>query len=238
MPPWQDHAVELWSGMRLLVVEDYAPTREALVRGLTEEGFAVDGAATGAEARWYARGNPYAAVILDLMLPDDDGLAILRDLRAGGEQAQILILTAKDAVADRVTGLNAGADDYLAKPFAFEELLARIQALLRRTTGRKDPVMRIGDLLVDPRTRVAERAGQRIDLTRREFALLELLARHAGEVVARETIVAALYDFATDRDSNVIDVYIGYLRRKLERPGEPRLLHTHRGHGYRLGTAP
>lgn len=221
--------------MRVLIVEDYSATRLALMRGLIEEGFAVDGASDGREGLWAATSSAYDVIVLDLMLPDVDGLEVLTTLRSRGNQAHVLILTARDSVGERVRGLNAGADDYLVKPFDFDELLARIQALMRRNGSAKDPLLRCGDLVIDTRTRTAERAGSSITLSRREYALLELLMRRAGEVVTREQIRQHIYDFASDSTSNVIDVYIGYLRRKLEPSGAARILHTQRGHGYRLG---
>ncbi len=224
--------------MRLLVVEDYPVTRDAVVRGLAEEGFAVDSVGTAREALWACDGTVYDIIILDLSLPDGDGLAVLTELRARGNPSHVLILTARDGVGERVRGLNSGADDYLVKPFAFEELVARIQALARRTGTGKDPILRVADLTVDTRTRQAERGGHLIALSRREYALLEHLARRPAEVVSREHIRHHIYDFSSDAKSNVIDVYVGYLRRKLEPPGSTRILHTHRGHGYRLGGAP
>jgi DNA-binding response OmpR family regulator len=159
---------------------------------------------------------------------------VLKRLRDAGNQAPVLILTARDGVDDRVRGLDLGADDYLAKPFAFAELLARVRALSRRAYARKEPVIRIGTLLLDTSARSVQVAGEPVTLTPREYALLELLARRAGELVTRSDIIEHCYDFAADSLSNVVDVYIGYLRRKLERPGQPRLIHTRRGQGYQL----
>lgn len=224
--------------MRVLLVEDYGPLRQALARGLREAGFAVDAAPDGEEGLWYAESNEYDVIVLDVMLPKLDGLAIIRALRDGGDQTHILILTAKDAVDDRVKALNLGADDYLVKPFAFAELLARVRALVRRGYRAKSPVIRIADLEVDTAARVVHRAGERVELTPREYALLEYLALRAGEVVTRSDVWEHIYDFHSSAQSNVVDVYIGYLRKKIERPGLPRLIHTRRGEGYILGEAP
>jgi len=221
--------------MRVLIIEDYAPLRKAVCQGLQEAGFAVDAAADGEEGLWYARSNEYDVIILDLMLPRIDGLTILTRLRQAGSPAHVLILTARDTLADRVEGLNLGADDYLVKPFAFEELLARVHALVRRKYNAKDPLIRVGDLEIDTVARVVYRAGRQIDLTAREYALLEFLALRAGQVVSRTDVWEHLYDFHSSAESNVVDVYIGYLRKKIERAGSPRLIHTRRGQGYVLG---
>lgn len=223
------------SAMRLLVVEDYAPLRKALTKGLREAGFAVDVASDGEEGLWHARSSEHDLVILDLMLPKVDGLTVLKRLRQAGSQTHILILTAKDAVEDRVNGLNLGADDYVVKPFAFEELLARVQALIRRRYDAKSPLIRVEDLEIDTAARTVRRAGDQIELTAREYALLEFLALRAGQIVTRTDIWEHIYDFRSSAQSNVVDVYIGYLRRKIERPNRPKLIHTHRGHGYMLG---
>ncbi len=224
--------------MRVLLVEDYAPLRKAVCQGLREAGFAVDSTGDGNEGLWYAQSNDYDAVVLDLMLPGLDGLSVLQRLRAAGRNAHVLILTAKGTVPDRIKGLNLGADDYLAKPFALDELLARVRALVRRRYEAKDPVVRVADLEINTVTRVARRAGERIELTPREYALLEFLAVRAGELVTRTDIWEHLYDFDSSAQSNVVDVYIGYLRRKLELPGLIRLIHTRRGEGFVLGEQP
>lgn len=224
--------------MRVLVVEDYAPLRKSLSRGLRDAGFTVDVTGDGEEGLWYAETHDYDAIILDLMLPGMDGLTVLRRLREAGRGSHVLILTAKSSVEDRVQGLNLGADDYLAKPFAFEELLARVQALVRRRYGAKDPVVRVGDLEIDTSARTACRGGRPVALTAREYALLEFLALRAGEVVSRTDIWEHLYDDNADAHSNVVDVYVGYLRRKLEDGGRTRLIHTRRGQGYVLEEAP
>lgn len=224
--------------MRALVVEDYAPVRSAVVEGLAENGFAVDSAGDGQEGLWYAEQNPYDVIVLDLMLPKLDGLGVLKKLRAKGSAVPVLLLTAKDGVDDRVHGLDSGADDYLVKPFAFAELLARVRALVRRHYENRAPVVRIDDMEIDTTKRVVKRAGEVIVLSAREYALLEYLAMRAGELVTRTEIWEHVYDFHSDAHSNVVDVYIGYLRKKLERDGSAKLIHTRRGQGYVLGVEP
>ncbi len=224
--------------MRALVIEDYQPLRAAVVQALVADGFAVDASGDGEEGAWFARDTTYDVIILDLGLPGLDGLEVLRRLRAQGGQAHVLIVTARDRVEDRCAGLDAGADDYLVKPFAIPELRSRVRALVRRAYQRKDPVIRIGDLELDAGRHTASRAGVAIDLTPREWMLLEFLALRAEEVVTREQIRNHLYEFRSETASNVIDVYIGYLRRKIEREDLPRLLHTRRGHGFVLGLTP
>ncbi len=221
--------------MKVLLVEDYEPIRTSVARGLREAGFAVDATGDGEEGLWYARSGEYDVVVLDLMLPNVDGLTILRRMRAHENPARILILTARDTVADRVQGLDLGADDYLVKPFAFEELLARVRALLRRRYEARSPVLHVGDLEIDTSTRTVRRAGRPVDLTAREYAILELLALRAGQVVTRAEMWEHLYGFDAEPDSNVIDVYIARLRRRLERGKRGRLIHTRRGLGYVLG---
>lgn len=221
--------------MRVLLVEDYEPVRKSVSQGLQEAGFAVDASADGEEGLWYAESNDYDVIVLDIMLPVVDGLTILARLRRAGKTTPILLLTAKDTVEDRVTGLDFGADDYLVKPFAFEELLARVRALVRRRYDAKDPVLRVDDLEIDTAKHTVSRAGEPIDLTAREYALLEFLALRAGEVVSRTDIWEHLYDFDSSVESNVVNVYVGYLRKKIERLGLPRLIHTRRGQGYMLG---
>lgn len=221
--------------MRVLVIEDYQPLLKSLTQGLEEAGFAVDASADGEEGLWYARSHDYDAIVLDLMVPGVDGLTILSRLRRDGSSVPVLIVTAKDTVEDRVKGLDLGADDYLVKPFAFEELVARVRALVRRGYDNKDPVIRIDDLEIDTTARTAMRDGQRIDLSAREYALLEFLAMRAGQVVSRTAVWEHVYDFHSDPGSNVVDVYVGYLRKKIERPGLSKLIHTRRGQGYLLG---
>ena len=220
--------------MRVLLVEDYAPLRESVSQAIEEAGFAVDAAGDGEVGLWHAQSGEYDAIVLDVMLPKLDGLSILKRLRQAGNSTPTLLLTAKDTVSDRVAGLDMGADDYLVKPFALEELLARVRALLRRKYDEADPVIRVKDLEVDTVGRVVRRGSQRIDLTAREYALLELLAHRSGQVVSRTEIWEHVYDFRSNVESNVVDVYIGYLRKKIERSGLPRLIHTRRGQGYVL----
>lgn len=224
--------------MRLLVAEDYTPLRTSLVQGLEEAGFAVDATGDGDEALWYAESNEYDVIVLDLMLPGRDGLAILEHLRKEHNPAHVLVLTAKDTVADRVRGLEQGADDYMVKPFAFAELLARIHSLVRRRYDAKSPVIRVGDLRIDTRTRAVHCGDYRFDLTAREYLLLEYLALRLNQVVTRIEIWEHLYDFNAEPNSNVIDVHIGKLRRKLEEGGRQRLIHTRRGLGYELTEKP
>ena len=221
--------------MRLLVIEDYPPLQQSLTKGLREADFAVDSTRNGKEGLWYATSNEYDVIILDLMLPGMNGLDILKKIRAKGLKTHVLILTAKDTIEDRVAGLNLGADDYLIKPFAFEELLARVRALLRRNYREKNPSIRIKDLRIDLAAQRLWRGAEEIQLTAREYALLEYLAMRAGETISRSDIWEHVYEFNSSASSNVVDVYIGYLRKKIERPNKPALLHTIRGRGYRLG---
>ena len=220
--------------MRVLVVEDNAPIQKAVAKGLREAGFAVDVSGDGEEGLWYATSNDYDVVVLDLMLPRVDGLTILKRLRSEGRSTHVLILTARDTVQDRVVGLDLGADDYLVKPFAFEELLARVRALARRAYSAKNPQLTVDDLRLETSTRRVWRGDDEIVLTSREYALLEYLAMRAGEAVTRSDIWEHVYEFKSEADSNVVDVYIGYLRKKVERPGRPPLIHTVRGVGYSL----
>ena len=220
--------------MRLLVVEDEVKMAGLLKRALEEEGYAVDVAGRGEDALWFGTENPYDAIVLDVMLPDLDGFEVSRRLREAGRWSPVLMLTARDAVADRVAGLDAGADDYLTKPFSFAELLARLRALVRRGATERPPVLRLGDLFLDPARRTVTRDGHSIDLTAREFALLEYLMRHAGEVLTRTQLIEHVWDFAYDGDSNVVDVYIRYLRNKVDRPFGRDSIRTVRGAGYRF----
>lgn len=220
--------------MRVLLVEDYAPVRKAVEKGLKEASFAVDVAADGREGLWYAQNNTYDAIILDLMLPEVSGMAILKQLRNTGSDVGILILTAKDAVEDRVAGLNAGADDYLIKPFSFDELLARVSVLVRRRYDKPNPMVEVGNLRINTASKQVTRAGVRIELTKREYSLLLYLAMRQGEDVSRTEIWENVYEFDSNAHSNVVDVYIRYLRKKIERPEWPRIIHTRRGFGYRL----
>lgn len=224
--------------MRGLVIEDYPPLRTAVVNALKTEGWAVDCSDNGREGLWYAQGTAYDTIILDLMLPDKAGLDVLRELRATGCESPVLILTARSEIDDRVAGLDAGADDYLVKPFAMAELLARVRSITRRHGPTRSPHVNVADIVIDTARRTVTRAGQDIDLTPREYALLEYLATRPGQVVSRTDIWEHVYDFHADCQSNVVDVYVGYLRKKLEAGDKPRLIHTRRGHGYFLALTP
>jgi two-component system OmpR family response regulator len=224
--------------VRVLVVEDERKMAGLLKRGLEEEGYAVDTAADGQEALWLATENAYDAVVLDAMLPDLDGFEVCRRLRDAGRWSPVLMLTARDAVADRVAGLDAGADDYLTKPFSFTELLARLRALVRRGTTERPPVLRAGALTLDPATRRVARDDAPIELTAKEFALLEYFMRHRGEVLSRTRLIEHVWDFAYEGDSNVVDVYVRYLREKVDRPFGTDSIETVRGAGYRLTEEP
>jgi DNA-binding response OmpR family regulator len=221
--------------VRLLIIEDYTPLRESLARGLRDAGYAVDTTGSGTDGLWYAQNHPYDVVILDVMLPGIGGFEILRKLRGDGNTTHVLVLTARDAIADRVTGLDLGADDYLAKPFAFDELIARLRAMVRRKYDRIDPVIRIGNLEVDTRARRARRDGQVVVLSAREYALLEYLAHRAGEIVSRSEMWDHAYDEAAEPGSNVLDVHISHLRKKIDDGHGSKLIHTRRGQGYVLG---
>jgi DNA-binding response OmpR family regulator len=220
--------------MRLLVAEDHASLARSLANGLREEGFAVDLTGGGNEALELAQQNPYDCIVLDVMLPERDGWAIVRQLRDEGSRSPVLMLTARDSVEDRVRGLNLGADDYLIKPFAWEELIARVQALIRRGAGQSQPVLRVGDLEIDTAAKNIRRGGRSIALSAKEFSLLEYLARRQGQVVSRSEIWNHLYDQVDQAGSNVVDVYIGYLRNKIDRDQAIKLIHTRRGFGYLL----
>ena len=223
--------------MRVLVVEDFELLRDSIVQGLAEAGFAVDAAGDGEQGLWHATNCEYDVIVLDLMLPGLDGISLLEKLRANNRRTSVIVLTAKDTTEDRVKGLDAGADDYLVKPFVFSELLARIRALVRRKYDAKSPTVNIGDLQIDTAARVVRRGGKRIDLSAREYALLELLAMRTGQVVTRTDIWEHVYSFNSAAESNVVDVFIAHLRRKLEAPGQARLIHTRRGQGYVLEEA-
>ncbi len=220
--------------MRVLVVEDFAPLREAVVQGLEESGYAVDSTGNGEDALRLARATEYDVIILDLMLPKIDGLTILKTLRAAQSPSHVLVLTARDTPQDRVKGLDLGADDYLVKPFEFSELLARVRALIRRKYDTRTTAIRVGDLEVDTSLRQVRRAGREIELSAREYALLEYLALNANRTVTRTEIWQHVYDFNATVESNVVDVYIGFLRKKLDHPNANRLIHTRRGQGYVL----
>ena len=218
--------------MRVLFVEDSKRLQASVARGLRKSGYAVDVTGDGNEGLWQAESVEYDVIILDLMLPGLDGLTVLNRLRENERAAHVLVLTAKDTLDDRVRGLQAGADDYLVKPFAFAELLARVQALCRRSYQRKNPRLTIGDLEIDTVTRVVTRLGERIDLTAREFMLLEYLAVRCGEVVARAQIEAHIYGDAAELMSNAVDSAVCSLRKKLTLRGQTPLIRTRRGMGY------
>jgi two-component system OmpR family response regulator len=220
--------------MRALVVEDESKMAALLRRGLQEEGYAVDVASSGEDGAWLGNENDYDVILLDAMLPDIDGFEVCRRLRAAGRWSPILMLTARDGVQDRVAGLDAGADDYLTKPFSFDELFARIRALLRRGPSERPTVLEVGDLVLDPAKRRVSRGTAAIDLTPKEFAMLELFLRHPGEALTRTRILEHVWDFAYEGDSNVVDVYVRYLREKVDRPFGRRSIETVRGVGYRL----
>ena len=223
--------------VRVLVVEDEPRMATLLQRGLREEGYAVDVAHDGTDGLWLGTEQDYDAIVLDVMLPGIDGLEVCRRLRAADRWAPILLLTARLAVEDRVHGLDAGADDYLTKPFSFAELAARVRALVRRQSGARPALLEVGDLRVDPATHRVWRGEVEIPLSPKEMALLELLIRHTGEVVTRTRILDHVWDFAYDGTSNVVDQYIAYLRKKIDRPFGRDDLETVRGVGYRLRSA-
>jgi DNA-binding response OmpR family regulator len=220
--------------MRLLLIEDNASLRDATRQYMQEAGFIVDTAATGDEGLWAAEENPYDVVLLDLMLPKVDGMEILRRLRAKENPVHILVMSARDGLDDRLQALDAGADDYLVKPFSLSEALARTRALLRRSYQRKNPLMRVADLTLDPIRRCVQRGDAAIVLTALEYRLLEYLFHRAGEVVSRADIWEHVFEDGTGGTSNSVEVYIGYLRKKINPAGEPDLIHTKRGHGYIL----
>ena len=224
--------------MRVLVVEDEKKLGELLRRGLGEEGYAADLADRGEEALWMAQAVSYDAIVLDVMLPGADGFEICRRLRGNGVWAPVLMLTARDAVDDRVNGLDAGADDYLAKPFAFEELLARIRALTRRAPVERPSVLEVGDLRLDPAAHRVWRGDRELDLSAKEFALLELFMRRPGVTLSRTQLLDGAWDIAFESRSNVIDVYVRYLREKIDRPFGRESIETIRGVGYRLSATP
>ncbi len=220
--------------MRLLLVEDEIDAARMLARGLREQAYAVDLAHDGDEAVRKLHASPYDAVILDIMLPGRDGLSVCRQMRAEGLATPVLMLTALDQVRHRIAGLDSGADDYLTKPFDFAELLARVRALLRRGPALQDAVLTVGDLVLDTRQRSVHRAGRRIELTAKEYALLEYLMRRQGEVVGRADISEHVWEESYDPFSNLIEVYVQRLRRKVEADGGSKLIHTRRGEGYQI----
>ncbi|HJZ55354.1 MAG TPA: heavy metal response regulator transcription factor [Gemmataceae bacterium] len=220
--------------MKLLLVEDDPKTAAALRKGLAENGFVVDAATTGDDGLHLARTGVYDLVVLDVLLPGRDGWEILRDLRSAGCLTPVLFLTARDAVADRVKGLELGADDYLVKPFAFSELLARVRTVLRRGPARAPDVIRVADLEIDPVRHRASRSGRPLELTPKEFVLLSLLARRVGEVLTRTLITEQVWDVNFDPEANVVDVHVRRLRSKVDDPFDKKLIHTVRGVGYVL----
>jgi two-component system OmpR family response regulator len=224
--------------MRVLVVEDELRMAALLKRGLTEEGYAVDVANNGVDALWHATEFDYDAVLLDVMLPEMSGVDVCRQLRERKRWVPVLMLTARDAIEDRVRGLDVGADDYLVKPFSFDELSARVRALIRRGAVERPSELRVADLRLDPAARRAWRGEVELDLSTKEYALLRLFLSHPGQVLTRTQILEHVWDYAYDGGSNVVDQYVLYLRRKIDRPFEVQQLDTVRGAGYRLREQP
>jgi len=220
--------------MKILVVEDEERVAQFIQKGLKEEGHAVDISYDGEDGGFLAEVNDYDLILLDVMLPKKNGISVCREIRKRGVVTPVLMLTARDSVEDRVRGLDAGADDYLVKPFAFEELLARVRALLRRRSDSKTPTLQLADLELDPITRLVTRAGKPIRLTTKEYSLLEYLLRNANKVLSRTLIGEHVWDMNFDPESNVIDVYISHLRNKIDKGYDVGLLHTMRGQGYLL----
>ena len=218
--------------MRLLVVEDESHLRTVIRKRLVKEGYSVDACGNGQEALDYLAASPYDTVILDIMMPGMSGMEVLKKMRAKGNRTPVLFLTARDGVEDRVKGLDSGADDYLVKPFAFEELLARIRVMIRRQADSVSDEMKLADLTVDVGRRAVTRGGKAIDLSAKEFAVLEYLMRNCGQVLSREQIEQHVWDFDYEGGSNMVDVYIRYLRRKLDEGYDKKLIHTVRGAGY------
>ncbi len=220
--------------MRALVVEDEVKMATLVRRGLVEEGYAADVARTGHDALWMAQATPYDAIVLDVMLPDLDGFDLCRELRENGVWSPVLMLTARDSVEDRVAGLDSGADDYLTKPFSFAELLARLRALTRRGPAERPTVLAVGPLRLDPATRRVWRGDAEVELSAKEFALLETFMRRPGQVLSRLDLLDHAWDYGYENRSNVVDVYVRYLRGKIDRPFGCRSIETVRGAGYRL----
>ena len=221
--------------MRVLVVDDEPRLAEGLKRGLEAEGFAVDVAHTGTDGLWLAREQQYAAILLDIMLPGMNGYVVCRTLRDEENWTPVLMLTAKDGEWDQVEGLDTGADDYLTKPFSFAVLLARVRALIRRGAGARPATLAVGDLTLDPASREVMRGDDVVELTTREFAVLEFLMRRAGQVLSKSEILDGVWDFAFEGDPNIVEVYIGHLRSKIDRPFGRDSIRTIRGAGYRIG---
>ena len=220
--------------MRILVVEDELKMARAIKRGLENEGYAAEAVHTGDDAVFWGTEQEFDAIVLDVMLPGKDGFTVCRELRAAGVHTPVLMLTARSGVEDRIGGLDAGADDYLVKPFAFGELLARLRALMRRGPAERAPEIVVGDIVIDPAAHTVSRAGVAIDLSPREFALLEYLARNSGQVMRRGDLLDHVWSRDYDGLSNVVDVYVGYLRKKLEKPFRSQVIHAVRGVGYKL----
>ena len=220
--------------MRILVIEDDRRLRAALAHSLEDAAYAIDAVGDGQSGQDYAEATPYDAIILDLMLPRKDGLEVCMQLRRQHINTPILVLTARDAVEDRVRGLDSGADDYLVKPFALSELLARLRALLRREAPRKSGLLAVGDLVLDPASREVVRAGRPIELTAREYAVLELFVRHRNQVITRDMVEKHVWSYDFVGVSNVVDVYVRRVRRKIDDPFDVKLIHTIRGAGYRM----
>ncbi|HKH23294.1 MAG TPA: response regulator transcription factor [Solirubrobacterales bacterium] len=220
--------------MRVLIVEDEPKMAGLLRRGLRQEGIAADLAGRGEDAVWMAGATEYDAIVLDLMLPGIDGLEVCRRLRDDGVISPILMLTARDGVRDRVAGLDSGADDYLVKPFSYAELLARLRALARRGNGTRSPELRVGDLSLDPARRRARRGDREIELSAKEFAVLEVFMRRPGEVLSRFQLLEHAWDYEYENRSNIVDSYVRLIRRKIDRPFGTRSIETVRGAGYRL----
>jgi two-component system OmpR family response regulator len=224
--------------MRILVVEDSGRMAGLLHRGLVEEGYAVDLASTGADAMWLATEVDFDAIVLDVVLPDIDGFEVCLRLRQAGRTAPTLMLTARDDVSDRVHGLDAGADDYLTKPFALEELLARLRSLMRRGPQERQTTLTSGDLALDPAAHTVHRGAAEVRLTPKEFALLRYLMQYPNDAISRARLLEHVWDFAFDGDPNIVDVYVGYLREKIDRPFDRHSIQTVRGIGYRLVADP
>lgn len=220
--------------MRVLLVEDEKKVASFIKKGLEEHGYAVDSASDGKSGLLMALDQIHDLVILDINLPEIDGLNVLRQMRTRKVITPVLLLTVRATIEDKVIGLDTGADDYLAKPFSFEELLARVRALLRRGSETKSPVLQVADLSLDPASRRVFRGADRIDLTAKEFAILEYFMRNVGRVLTRTMIIDHAWDYDFDADTNVVDVYVNYLRKKIDAPYQPKLLHTVRGTGYVL----
>lgn len=220
--------------MRILIIEDEKDLAHILKKGLGEKGFTVEVSLDGEEGLYIAETYPFDAILLDIMLPKIDGLTILKELRAKGVDVPVLMITAKGEIEDRIKGLDTGADDYIAKPFEFSELLARLKAVIRRSKGKPSSLITIDDLVIDINSRTVKRAGREIRLSSKEYNLLEYLALNEGRVISRTELIEHVYDADFDLDSNIIDVYINYLRNKIDRGFSSQLIHTVRGAGYML----